>query len=61
MFHLENKHQEILGLVFTRAPDPLELLVIAKELLSKGKDSNAGKFILKTSARVTLFADLVTK
>ena len=38
-----------------------ELLVIANELLSKNKDSNAGKFILKTGGKVTLFAELATK
>jgi len=38
-----------------------ELLVIANELLSKNEDSNAGKFILKTGDKVTLFAELVTK
>ena len=38
-----------------------ELLVIANELLSKNKYSNAGKFILKTGGKVTLFAELATK
>ena len=38
-----------------------ELLSIATELLSKNKDSNAGKFILKTGNKVTLFAELATK
>jgi hypothetical protein len=38
-----------------------ELLLIANELLSKNKDSNAGKFILKTGGKVTLFAELATK
>lgn len=38
-----------------------ELLVIANELLSNNKDSNAGKFILKTGGKVTLFAELATK
>jgi hypothetical protein len=38
-----------------------ELLLIATELLSKNKDSNAGKFILKTGYKVTLFAELTTK
>jgi len=38
-----------------------ELLVIANELLSKNKDSNAGKFILKTRDKVTLFVELATK
>jgi len=33
-----------------------ELLLIANELLSKNKDSNAGKFIIKTGGKVTLFA-----
>jgi hypothetical protein len=38
-----------------------ELLLIANELLSKNKDSNAGKFILKTRDKVTLFAELAIK
>jgi len=38
-----------------------ELLVIANELLSKNKDSNTGKFIIKTGGKVTLFAELATK
>jgi len=38
-----------------------ELLVIANELLSKNKDSNTGKFIIKTRGKVTLFAELATK
>lgn len=38
-----------------------KLLVIANELLAKNKDSNAGKFILKTGGKVTLFAELATK
>ena len=38
-----------------------ELLVIANELLLKNKDSNAGKFILKTRIKVTLFAGLAIK
>ena len=38
-----------------------ELLVIANELLSKNKNSNAGKFILKTGGKVTLFAELAIK
>ena len=38
-----------------------ELLVIANELLSKNKKSHAGKFILKTRGKVTLFAELTTK
>jgi len=37
------------------------LLVIANELLSKNKDNNAGKLILKTGGKVTLFAELATK
>jgi hypothetical protein len=37
------------------------LLLIANELLSKNKDNNAGKFILKTGGKVTLFAKLATK
>jgi len=38
-----------------------ELLVIVNELLSKNKDSNTGKFIIKTGGKVTLFAELATK
>jgi len=38
-----------------------ELMVIANDLLLKNKDSNAGKFILKTGGKVTLFAELATK
>jgi len=38
-----------------------ELLSIANELLSKNKDSKAGKFILKSGGKVTLFAELATK
>jgi hypothetical protein len=38
-----------------------ELLVIANELLLKNKDSSAGKFILKTRIKVTLFAGLAIK
>jgi hypothetical protein len=38
-----------------------ELLIIANELLSKNKDSNADKFILKTRIKVTLFAGLAIK
>jgi hypothetical protein len=38
-----------------------ELLLIANELLSKNKDSNAGKFIIKTGGKVTLFAELQQK
>ena len=38
-----------------------ELLVIANELLSKNKDSHAGKFILNKGIKVTLFAELATK
>jgi len=38
-----------------------ELLAITNELLPKNKDSNAGKFILKTGGKVTLFAELETK
>jgi len=38
-----------------------ELLVIAKELLSKNIDSHAGKFILNKGIKVTLFAELATR
>jgi len=38
-----------------------ELLLIANELLSKNKDSNAAKFILRTADKVTLFAELTTR
>lgn len=38
-----------------------ELLSIANELLSKNKDSNAAKFILRTAGKVTLFAELTTR
>ncbi len=38
-----------------------ELLVIANELLSKNKDSHAGKFILNKGIKVTLFAELATR
>ena len=38
-----------------------ELLVIVNELLSKNKDSHAGKFILNKGIKVTLFAELATK
>ena len=38
-----------------------ELLLIANELLSRNKDSNAAKFILRTAGKVTLFAELTTR
>jgi len=38
-----------------------ELLSIANELLSRNKDSNSAKFILRTAGIVTLFAELTTR
>jgi hypothetical protein len=38
-----------------------ELLLIANELLSSNKSSNAAKFILRTVDKVTLFAKLTTR
>ena len=38
-----------------------ELLIIANKLLSKNKNSHAGKFILNKGIKVTLFAELATK
>ena len=38
-----------------------ELLSIANELLSRNKDSNTAKFILRTAGIVTLFAELTTR
>lgn len=38
-----------------------ELLLIANELLSRNKDSNTAKFILRTAGKVTLFAELTTR
>ena len=38
-----------------------ELRLIANELLSRNKESNAAKFILRTVDKVTLFAELATK
>ena len=38
-----------------------ELLLIADELLSRNKDSNTAKFILRTAGKVTLFAELTTR
>ena len=38
-----------------------ELLPIANDLLSRNKDSNTAKFILRTAGKVTLFAELTTR
>jgi len=38
-----------------------ELLSIANKLLSRNKDSNTAKFILRTACKVTLFAELTTR
>ncbi|MEA1944200.1 MAG: hypothetical protein U9N07_02505 [Euryarchaeota archaeon] len=38
-----------------------KLLLIANELLSRNKDSNTAKFILRTANKVTLFAELTTR
>jgi len=38
-----------------------ELLLIAGGLLSRNKDSNAAKFILKIAGKVTFFAELTKK
>lgn len=38
-----------------------KLLSIANELLSRNKDSNTAKFILRTAGKVTLFAELTTR
>ena len=38
-----------------------ELLSIANELLSRDKDSNTAKFILRTACKVTVFAELTTR
>ena len=38
-----------------------ELRLIANELVSRNKESNAAKFILRTVDKVTLFAELATK
>ena len=38
-----------------------KLLSIANELLSRNKDSNTAKFILRTAGIVTLFAELTTR
>ncbi len=38
-----------------------ELLSIANELLSRNKDSNTAKFILRTACKVTLFAELTSR
>ena len=37
------------------------MLSIANELLSRNKDSNTAKFILRTVIIVTLFAELTTR
>jgi len=55
------QYKGALGLKLRIEKTQEELLVIANELLSKNKDSNAGKFILKTRIKVTLFAGLAIK
>jgi len=37
------------------------LLSTANELLSRNKDNNSAKFILRTAGKVTLFAELTTR
>lgn len=52
------KYSDFARLKWRVAKTQEELLIIANKLLSKNKNSRAGKFILNKGIKVTLFAEL---